>query len=159
MSLMEAGRRGFSMRAMLSLMFLPFGRASRITFLGGIGALVLLSPLASLIIRPLFGSLIDFNNLHLVMWSSMLFSAWVMFCLFANRLHDIGRSALWAVAPIFLPVLVIGGLGGFTQTAFGWGGILTIFVGPVLYLGLGALLLFFRGHDAPNRFGVRPAIV
>ena len=146
------------MGAMLSLMFLPFGRASRITFLGGIGAFVLLSPLLSILARPLYGPLLNLNNLHLVVWPSMLLGAWVMFCLFANRLHDIGRSALWAVIPVFMPTLVMSGLVGVNQNGLGWGAIMTMFFSPVLYMALAVVLLFFRGHDGPNRFGVRPAI-
>ncbi|MFT3723708.1 MAG: DUF805 domain-containing protein [Hyphomonadaceae bacterium] len=146
------------MGAMLSLMFLPFGRASRIAFLGGIGAFVLLSPLISMVTRLMLGPHVRMTDIHLIIWPSLLLSAWAMFCLFANRLHDIGRSAIWAIVPVFLPTLVMGGLTGFNQTGVGWGAIMTMFVGPLLYMGLAIVLLFFRGHDGPNRFGVRPAM-
>jgi uncharacterized membrane protein YhaH (DUF805 family) len=146
------------MAAMLSLMFLPFGRASRITFLGGIGAFMLLSQLVMMAQSTLYTA--DFRRfgVFFLTMPTLALGAWVMFCLFANRLHDIGRSALWAVIPVFAPTFVMSGLLGFNQNGFGWGAIMTMFFGPVLYVALAVVLLFFRGHDWPNRFGVRPAI-
>ncbi len=146
------------MGGMLSLMFLPFGRASRIAFLGGFGALMLLSPLLTMLAGPLESAPFQLGGAPSVAPPTLFVTTWVVFCLFANRLHDIGRSALWAGAPILAPMLVMSGLAGFSQSAVGWGGSFAVVFGPLLSMAMALALLCLRGHDGPNRFGQRPAI-
>ncbi len=92
-------------------------------------------------------------------WLVMSVSGWVLFCLFANRLHDLGRSALWAVIPILLPTLILAMPRGFRQDDLGWAVVLTMYVGPLLYLGFAILLTCFKGKETPNRFGERAQLV
>lgn len=150
------------MLQLLRIMFTPFGRAGRIVYLAGLGALWLVLPAIGQLQFYFMRHVLGLEGMALVTHAfpsfSMILMGWVLFCLFANRLHDLGRTAIWAVVPAFLPTVVIGAMGGFSRTAFGWGQILTIFVGPLLYFGFAILLLLFKGNETPNRFGVRSVI-
>lgn len=149
------------MLKLLQLMVVPVGRASRVAFLAGFGVMWIVIPLVGqlyfLLARSVFGA----SGLGLYQQFvpiSLAVTGWGLFCLFANRLHDLGRSGLWALLPAFLPALVVGAFGGFGESAFGWGAVLTMYFGPIVYFGFAIVLLCFKGGEAPNRFGERPTL-
>lgn len=144
------------MKHILFVMFTPFGRASRVMYLAGYGLWMIALPVLSQFVLRLFPMPRDSLGLPVFMPYIPLLSLWIIWCLIVNRLHDLNRSGAWAIIPIFIPLAVMSVIGGFSQAAIGWGGILSIYFVPVLYMALGLILVFFRGSAAPNRFGERP---
>jgi uncharacterized membrane protein YhaH (DUF805 family) len=152
------------MKSALVTFFTPFGRANRLAFLAGFGLLMIIPmPLgflqtaltqAGILPRPTLGQM----PVHLayMMSFNMLLLGWMTYCLFVNRLHDLGRTGAWAFIPALLPLLAMGVMTGFSKDGFGWGVGMAIFFSPVLYAAGGLLLLCFKGNPAPNQFGARP---
>jgi uncharacterized membrane protein YhaH (DUF805 family) len=150
------------MKSALITFFTPFGRANRVVFLAGFGLLMILTSVLSSATMMLFQTgLLPRPDAGLAFvapytLASFLPSIWVIFCLFVNRLHDIGRTGIWVLIPALLPLLGMGFLTGFSGEGFNWGVGIAIFTAPILYAGAGVLLLCFKGDPAPNQFGARP---
>lgn len=88
-------------------------------------------------------------------------STWILTCMVTQRLHDLGRSGWWQLAPVGVACAGFAlaepawaaGL-GLSETAAGVGGI----VGALVYLGALVAIGLPRGSTGPNRFGSPPTV-
>jgi uncharacterized membrane protein YhaH (DUF805 family) len=150
------------MRSALVTFFTPFGRANRLAFLAGFGLIGLLTSAFGVLQGALVqAGVIHFNSASDGLRYLSLFaitipvSVWLTFCLFVNRLHDMNRTGVWALAPALLPLLGMGVLTGFSNEGFNWGVGVAIFASPVIYAAVGIFLLCFKSDPLPNRYGRR----
>jgi uncharacterized membrane protein YhaH (DUF805 family) len=134
---------------LVKVMLTPTTRASVREFLTGIVlllALVLLLPLLMWANFQLWGGavllLLPFPILSLV-------PSWILFCLYVNRLHDLGRSGAWVMAPFPAAFLLMatGFLNPLQAAAV---------APPLLYLIAALALLALAGQSGDNRFGADP---
>lgn len=143
--------------------FLGFrGRIGRSRFLFGLAVLVALSPFS-------VGTIVSANPLHemsaLIRQSGAVGLGWslallfVLAALMTKRLHDRGKSGLYA-ALFYLPAALelsrffLGHLPGLERFAL-WSGLLAAWLGAS---GLWFLveLGFYRGQSGPNAYGLDP---
>ncbi len=111
-----------------SLLLTPQGRIGRAAFWIGFALVMVLSLLLNLI-PGVVGHLLGFVLL------------WPQVCIHAKRLHDMGRTAWWMLAPVL--VLVICGVAGFVLGYSETGGPSTAAVAPMAVAalcGIGFLL-------------------
>lgn len=135
------------------IVFNPAGRINRLQFIFGL--------LLSLIIAWLGPDQRDSSSLYLLLFA--IFQLYVMFSVYAKRLHDIGLSAVIftviGVALTFLsyfvaPGFVIRGLWGDQSAAtIGW---IMIAGNTVYWVVLAGYLLIRKGERQDNRFGPAP---
>jgi uncharacterized membrane protein YhaH (DUF805 family) len=143
------------MSELFRLLLLPFGRASRLAFLaGGVGVLALGSALSGATLVLAMNAQSD--AIGYLFYALILLSFWCGFCLFANRLHDIGRSAFWLAAPAALPFAIFLPLVGVSGEGPAWALGLAIFFTPVVAVVAGVALLFIKSAPGANDFGDEP---
>ncbi len=147
----------------------PFGRINRLTYLGFVIATYVLAMVASVLLMPFMRSLPLGGMLAARFLLGPAIFLYPGTCMAIKRLHDMGWSGFFILAPLVFPALGVAFLffAVLTEPANGpdgdmraiaFGGPLMVMLVTVVGFGLFKLLLLvIPGQSRDNRFGPIPA--
>lgn len=121
------------------VLFTGNGRIGRLAFVLGLGAVTAIAFLAALIPPAGWAG-------EVLFWAIRLPLLFVLFCLMAQRLHDIGRSGWWAAPAIAVVWLAPSPMGDFAYE-----------VSVALHLIWFGGLAVWPGQKVFNRYGAPPS--